>query len=83
MESNDELCGSCRQGEGIVPAEHERTGRQVRICEHCFNEMFGAWAFKEKLMKVIDLQIEHHRKEGNDSAWMSTGNRMSSVSPGM
>ena len=61
-------CERCKQGEATEPIFDEEAGKEIWICTDCDDELFNADTLRWKMNREIDIQLAHHRKEGNSAA---------------
>ena len=61
-------CPICKQRKGEVPIQDDTTGSEMWICEQCDADLFDARTLQERLVPKINVQIAHHRAEGNEPA---------------
>ena len=60
-------CHFCKKGKGEIPICDEK-GKTYWICEQCDLDNFDAYALSQKLIREINIQIKHHKKERNEPA---------------
>jgi len=60
-------CHFCKKKEGEIPISDDK-GNEFLICEDCDNDMFDARTLQNKMLKEINIQIRHHRREKNEAA---------------
>jgi protein-arginine kinase activator protein McsA len=63
-------CHFCHKRKGEIPISDDK-GKQFLICEDCDNDLFDASTLAKKLTTEINIQIRHHREEGNVPAMNS------------
>lgn len=63
----DKLCHFCKKGKGEIPLCDDK-GKEILICELCDLDLFDARTLSIKLIKEINIQIKHHKKEKNEPA---------------
>ena len=57
-------CHFCKKREGEISISDE-DGNSLLICEDCDLDMFDAYTLQKKMLKEINIQMRHHRKENN------------------
>lgn len=59
------ICPFCKKRKGEIPIQDEKLNRELWICEECDLDLYDAGTLRDKMEKEIDVQISHHKKEGN------------------
>jgi len=67
MKMKTRVCEFCKKGKGEIPLSDDK-GKEHWICEACDNDLFDARTLSIKLIKEINIQIKHHKKEKNEPA---------------